>query len=241
MIEFRDVYVKYKDTGIEALHGINLTIKDGEFVCVYGAPSSGKTTIRNLIYREIRPSQGRVLIDGFCISNMSRSLVPMLRRHLGLIIDDFMLLENKSVRDNLMLAAEATGGSKGRLDIKALSLLMDINPSIKMSNCVSWLSGCDTKEVEITKALINDPSIIVADEPTCHLGPYSSERIRNTLHRISRRGISVLFLTADEWEVDNRYDHVIKLENGYIVEDTIFTFYSLVQDSSAYSSSGYHL
>ena len=221
MIEFRDVYVKYKDTGIEALHGINLTIKDGEFVCVYGAPSSGKTTIRNLIYREIRPSQGKVLIDDFCISNMSSSLVPMLRRHLGLINDDFMLLGDKSVRDNIAFVAESIGCSEDGLGMKAKSLLMDINPRIKLSNCVSWLSLCDMKEVEIAKALINDPSIIIADEPTYNLDPYNYERIRNTLYRISRRGITVLFLTAHEWEVDNNFDRVIRLENGCIVEDTI--------------------
>lgn len=225
MIRFDNVKKKYP-SGVDALKGVNFTIEDGEFVFIIGKSGSGKSTMMKCITREEKPTEGMVEIDGFNISNMSSALVPVLRRQLGMIYQDFRLIESKTVAENIAFAGEIVGIQKKRL-AQTVNLMLSVVGLKGKENCFPQeLSGGEQQRVAIARAMVNNPQIIVADEPTGNLDPETSENIMALLQEINNNGTTVIVCTHDSNLVDRMKKRVIEIEEGYLIRD---------QKDSAYS------
>ena len=218
MIEFKDVHKTYK-TGVDALRGINFEIGDGEFVFIIGKSGSGKSTLMKCITCEERPTQGEVLIDGFDISNMSRALVPVLRRQIGMIYQDFRLIETKTVFENIAFAGEIIGIPKKSLAQTVQLVLNIVGLKDKADAYPQELSGGEQQRVAIARAMVNNPQLIVADEPTGNLDPETSENIMAILQEINRSGSTVVVCTHDSNLVDRMKKRVIEIDSGLIARD----------------------
>ncbi|MBO7453693.1 MAG: cell division ATP-binding protein FtsE [Clostridiales bacterium] len=225
MIRFDRVKKTYK-SGVDALKGISFEIDDGEFVFVIGKSGSGKSTLMKCITREERPSEGKVYIDNFDISNMSRALVPVLRRQLGMVFQDFRLIPTKTVAENVAFAGEIIGVKKASLD-STVNLVLNIVGLKNKANCYpEELSGGEQQRVAIARAMLSNPKIIVADEPTGNLDPETSENIMALLLEINRSGTTVLVCTHDSNLVNKMKKRVIEIEQGYIVRDDEYGDYT---------------
>ena len=225
MIRFEGVKKTYK-SGVDALKGISFEILDGEFVFVIGKSGSGKSTLMKCITREERPSEGKVFIDNFDVSNMSRALVPVLRRQLGMVFQDFRLIPTKTVAENVAFAGEIIGIKKANLDT-TVNLVLNIVGIKNKANCYpEELSGGEQQRVAIARAMLNNPRIIVADEPTGNLDPETSENIMALLLEINRGGTTVVICTHDSNLVNKMKKRVIEIEQGYIVRDDEYGDYS---------------
>ena len=205
--------------GVEALKGISFKINDGDFVFIIGASGSGKSTILKLITREVKPSAGAVYVDRFCISSMPKGLIPVLRRHIGIVFQDFRLIESKTVFSNIAFAGEIVG-----LPHKQLLRMVDIVLSIvgihdKAQAFPHELSGGEQQRVAIARAMVNEPNLIIADEPTGNLDPDTSEAIMALLEEINRNGTTVIVCTHDSNLVDRMKRRVIEMSDGEIVRD----------------------
>ena len=212
MIDFIDVEKTYA-SGVEALKGINLTIEDGEFVFVIGKSGSGKSTLLKCITCEERPTSGKVTIDNFDISHMSRALVPYLRRKIGMIYQDFRLIETKTVAENVAFAGEIIGVPKQSL-MNTVQICLSVVGLKDKADCYPQeLSGGEQQRVAIARAMVNNPSLIVADEPTGNLDPETSEAIMAMLLEINRNGgTTVIICTHDSTMVDRMKQRVIEIE-----------------------------
>ena len=219
MIDFIDVEKTYA-SGVEALRGINLTIEDGEFVFVIGKSGSGKSTLLKCITCEERPTSGKVTIDNFDISHMSRALVPYLRRKIGMIYQDFRLIETKTVAENVAFAGEIIGVPKQSL-MNTVQICLSVVGLKDKADCYPQeLSGGEQQRVAIARAMVNNPSLIVADEPTGNLDPETSEAIMAMLLEINRNGgTTVIICTHDSTMVDRMKQRVIEIEEGLILRD----------------------
>ncbi len=219
MIDFIDVEKTYR-SGVEALKGVSFTIEDGEFVFVIGKSGSGKSTLLKCITCEERPTSGRVTIDNFDISHMSRALVPVLRRRIGMIYQDFRLIETKTVAENVAFAGEIIGVPKQDLMNTVLICLSVVGLKDKADCYPQELSGGEQQRVAIARAMVNNPSLIVADEPTGNLDPETSEAIMAMLLEINRNGgTTVIICTHDSAMVDRMKQRVIEIEDGLISRD----------------------
>ena len=200
MIRLIDVVKEYPN-GTHALNGLSLEIKDGEFVFMVGPSGSGKSTVIKILIGEIEPSEGRVMVNGFSLRNIREWQIPHLRRTIGIIFQDFRLIEHKSVYDNMVFAMRAVGlGNKAR-------------------RLPSELSGGEQQRVAIARALLNNPSTIIADEPTGNLDPARSLEIMSLLEQINALGTTVLVVTHEK-DLVNRFDkRVVMLERGRVVGD----------------------
>lgn len=219
MIKFKDVHKTYKNTGVNALKGVSFLIDDGEFVFIIGKSGSGKSTIMKCINCEERPSEGAVFIDGFDISNMPRALVPTLRRQIGMIFQDFRLIESKTVYENIAFAGEIIGISKSELRQKVQVCLNTVGLKEKVDAYPQELSGGEQQRVAIARAMISNPKMIVADEPTGNLDPETSENIMGLLLDINRSGTTVIVCTHDANLVNKMKMRVIEIEGGLVVRD----------------------
>lgn len=219
MIRFEGVKKTYDKSGVEALKGISFLIEDGEFVFVIGKSGSGKSTLMKCITREERPTEGKVLIDDFDISNMSRALVPVLRRQLGMVYQDFRLIETKTVAENVAFAGEIIGIPKKELKTTVDVILNVVGIKDKADCMPQELSGGEQQRVAIARAMLNSPKIVVADEPTGNLDPETSESIMALLLEINKSGATVVVCTHDSNLVDKMKQRVIEIEQGYIVRD----------------------
>ncbi len=219
MIDFIDVEKTYA-SGVEALKGINLTIEDGEFVFVIGKSGSGKSTLLKCITCEERPTSGKVTIDNFDISHMSRALVPYLRRKIGMIYQDFRLIETKTVAENVAFAGEIIGVPKQSL-MNTVQICLSVVGLKDKADCLPQeLSGGEQQRVAIARAMVNNPSLIVADEPTGNLDPETSEAIMAMLLEINRNGgTTVIICTHDSTMVDRMKQRVIEIDDGLILRD----------------------
>ena len=219
MIDFIDVEKTYA-SGVEALKGINLTIEDGEFVFVIGKSGSGKSTLLKCITCEERPTSGKVTIDNFDISHMSRALVPYLRRKIGMIYQDFRLIETKTVAENVAFAGEIIGVPKQSL-MNTVQICLSVVGLKDKADCYPQeLSGGEQQRVAIARAMVNNPSLIVADEPTGNLDPETSEAIMAMLLEINRNGgTTVIICTHDSTMVDRMKQRVIEIDDGLILRD----------------------
>ncbi|MBO4450773.1 MAG: cell division ATP-binding protein FtsE [Clostridiales bacterium] len=239
MIDFINVEKTYK-SGVDALRGVSFTIEDGEFVFVIGKSGSGKSTLLKCITCEEKPTSGKVTIDNFDISHMPRALIPVLRRKIGMIYQDFRLIESKTVAENVAFAGEIIGVPKKSLDNTVMFCLSSVGLREKANAYPQELSGGEQQRVAIARALVNNPSLIVADEPTGNLDPETSEAIMAMLLEINRNGTSgnkttVIICTHDKTMVDRMKKRVLEIENGKLVRDEKESGYGdrLTADSNA--------
>ena len=225
MIRFHNVKKTYK-SGVEALKGVDFTVRSGEFVFVIGKSGSGKSTLLKCITCEEDPTEGKVTIDNFDISHMSRALVPVLRRQIGMIYQDFRLIDTKTVAENIAFAGEIVGIPKKSLARSVQIMLKVVGLEDKADAYPQELSGGEQQRVAIARAMMNTPKIIVADEPTGNLDPETSENIMAMLLEINRSGTTVIVCTHDSNLVDRMQQRVIEIEDGLIVRDENESGYS---------------
>ena len=220
MIRLRDVEKEYEN-GTHALHGVSLTIEDGEFIFLVGPSGSGKSTIIKLLTGEIVPSNGRVSVNGFNLSNISERQIPLLRRSIGVIFQDFRLIEKKTVYENLSFAMRAVGASPRTIRSRIPYVLELVGLENKADQYPPELSGGEQQRVAIARALVNNPNTIIADEPTGNLDPARSLEIMRLLNRINELGTTVVIVTHERDLVNRFHKRVVLLEGGYITGDGV--------------------
>ncbi len=221
MIRFEKVTKKYEAYAADthaALNELDLHIKKGEFVFIVGRSGAGKSTLTKLITRELAPTTGNVYIDGICINKLKKKEIPYLRRKIGMVFQDFRLLD-KSVYDNVAFALEITGATKRQIRRKVPDALSRVGLSSKAKNYPNELSGGEQQRVAIARAIVNNPGLIIADEPTGNLDPANSADIIEMLLDINRSGTTVLVVTHDRELVDRVKKRVILIENGEVLSD----------------------
>ena len=217
MIRMTNVEKTYEN-GTHALNGISFEIQDGEFVFLVGPSGSGKSTIIKLLTGELVPSRGRVMINGFSMSNITRRQIPLMRRTVGVIFQDFRLIGNKTVYDNLSLAMRAVGASAREIKSRIPYVLGLVGLDGKGRRFPDELSGGEQQRVAIARALVNNPSTIVADEPTGNLDPARSLEIMTLLERINALGTTVIVVTHEMAFARDVADRLIFMDGGVIVE-----------------------
>ena len=223
MIRLKDV-VKTYENGTDALQGISFDIEDGEFVFLVGPSGSGKSTIIKILTGEVIPTSGRVMINGFNMNMISERQIPLMRRTIGVIFQDFRLIANKTVQDNLSLAMHAVGASRKEIQSRIPYVLELVGLEGKGPRYPDELSGGEQQRVAIARALVNNPSTIVADEPTGNLDPARSLEIMTLLERINALGTTGVVVTHEKGLV-NRFDkRVVMIEDGVVVGDGMGTY-----------------
>ena len=215
MIRLTNVEKTY-DNGTHALNGISFEIQDGEFVFLVGPSGSGKSTIIKLLTGELVPSRGRVMINGFSMSNITQRQIPLMRRTIGVIFQDFRLIGNKTVYDNLSLAMRAVGASAREIKTRSPDVLGLVGLDGKGRRFPDELSGGEQQRVAIARALVNNPSTIVADEPTGNLDPARSLEIMTLLERINALGTTVVVVTHEKSLVNHFDKRVIMIDHGVV-------------------------
>ena len=220
MIRLTNVEKTY-DNGTHALNGISFEIQDGEFVFLVGPSGSGKSTIIKLLTGELVPSRGRVMINGFSMSNITQRQIPLMRRTIGVIFQDFRLIGNKTVYDNLSLAMRAVGASAREIKTRIPYVLGLVGLDGKGRRFPDELSGGEQQRVAIARALVNNPSTIIADEPTGNLDPERSMEIMTLLVKINQLGTTVLVVTHEKDLVNKFGKRVITIDQGRIVNDSV--------------------
>lgn len=218
MIRMTNVEKTYEN-GTHALNGISFEIQDGEFVFLVGPSGSGKSTIIKLLTGELVPSRGRVMINGFSMSNITRRQIPLMRRTVGVIFQDFRLIGNKTVYDNLSLAMRAVGASAREIKSRIPYVLGLVGLDGKGRRFPDELSGGEQQRVAIARALVNNPSTIVADEPTGNLDPARSLEIMTLLERINALGTTVIVVTHERGLVNHFNKRIILLNEGRVIGD----------------------
>ncbi len=219
MIRFEEVSKQYKSSNRPALTDINLDVEQGEFVFLVGSSGSGKSSLLRLLLKEEVPTAGTVSIDGLNIGKLSNRKVPALRRTLGIVFQDFRLLPSKSVFDNVAFGMEVIG--KGRKEIleRVPEVIDLVGLEGKEDRLPSQLSGGEQQRVALARAFINQPKILLADEPTGNLDPSTSVGIMKLLDRINRTGTTILMATHDVAIVDQMRKRIVQLEHGTIIRD----------------------
>jgi cell division transport system ATP-binding protein len=218
MIEFRNVSKVYEDN-TAALRNINLTIKKGEFVFLVGPSGSGKTTFIKLLIKEINVTTGNIFIAGRNICNLKVSRIPQLRRNIGYIFQDFKLLPNKTVFENIAFALEVIGKPGYVIKVQVPQVLKLVGLFSKMNSFPHQLSGGEQQRVSIARAFVNRPPILLADEPTGNIDPVTSDGIMKLLSRINLIGTTVAMATHDRSIVNSMRRRVVELEEGEIIRD----------------------
>ena len=218
MIRLIDVKKVY-DNGTEALKGISFSIEDGEFAFLVGPSGSGKSTIIKLLTGEVVPTSGRVMVNGFSMSRIADRQLPYMRRTIGVIFQDFRLIANKTVRDNLALAMRAVGASPRELKNRIPYVLELVGLADKENCYPDQLSGGEQQRVAIARALVNNPSTVVADEPTGNLDPARSLEIMTLLERINALGTTVIVVTHERGLVNHFNKRIILLNDGLVIGD----------------------
>jgi cell division transport system ATP-binding protein len=220
MIRLSDVVKEY-ESGTTALKGISLRIEDGEFVFLVGPSGSGKSTIIKLLTGEIVPTSGQIAVNGFSLTNIAERQIPLLRRSIGVIFQDFRLIEKKTVYENLSFAMRAVGSSPREAKKRIPYVLKLVGLDGKANQFPNQLSGGEQQRVAIARALVNNPYTIIADEPTGNLDPARSLEIMMLLERINQLGTTVLVVTHEKDLVNKFQKRVITLERGIVVSDGI--------------------
>lgn len=218
MIRLKDVEMEYPN-GTRAIRGISAAIEDGEFVFLVGPSGSGKSTIIKMLTGEEVPTAGRIMINGFSVSNIAERQVPMMRRTLGVIFQDFRLIEKKTVYENLEFVMRAVGMPKKEIKQRITYVLQLVGLEKKAENFPSELSGGEQQRVAIARALINRPAILLADEPTGNLDPHNAMEIMGLLEEINRQGTTVVVVTHSSEIVNMMRKRVITIQRGIVVGD----------------------
>lgn len=224
MIELSNV-VKTYDPGVKALNGISLKIDDGEFVFLVGPSGSGKSTIIKLLTAELEPTAGSVLVNGFVLEKIRPRAIPYLRRTLGVIFQDFRLIENKTVYDNVAFAMRVIGAGEGAIKRRVPYVLDLVGLENKGRRLPHELSGGEQQRVAIARALVNNPSVIIADEPTGNLDPSRSLEIMMLLEQINALGTTVMVVTHEKELVNRFTKRVVAIDEGKIISDGMDGYY----------------
>ncbi len=218
IIEFRGVSKTYP-SGTHALEDINITIQNGEFVFVVGSSGAGKSTFMKLIMREEKANTGLIRVNGFQLTSMRRKQVPMLRRTMGIVFQDFRLIPNMNVFQNVAFAMHVVGASSRDIRREVSKALSKVGLGNKARSMPAELSGGEQQRVGLARALVNSPDLIIADEPTGNVDPNMSYEIVSLLTEINQRGTTVLMVTHDHNLVRDFRHRVIMLDSGKIVAD----------------------
>ena len=228
MIRLKDIYKEYEN-GTKALKGVSLQIDDGDFVFLVGPSGSGKSTIIKLITGEIQATDGRLMVNGFNMNDITEKQIPLMRRTLGVVFQDFRLIEKKTVSENLEVAMRAVGATTREIQRRIPYVLGLVGLSGKAKQYPTQLSGGEQQRVAIARALANNPSVIIADEPTGNLDPARSLEIMSLLEKINNMGTTILVVTHER-ELVNRFDkRVIAIESGRIISDGSGEYYDNVR------------
>ena len=218
MIEYRNVSKTY-DTGTEAVKNANLTINKGEFVFIVGKSGSGKSTMVKMLMKEEDPTDGSIYIDGFNISDMKKSKIPYLRRSMGFIFQDFRLLPDRNVYENVAYAMRIVQATPRQIRRQVPMVLSLVGLSDKAKMFPDQLSGGEQQRVAVARAIVNNPTLLLADEPTGNLDPETAEDIMNLLSEINLRGTTVIIATHAEDLVNKMQKRVVAIEKGVIYRD----------------------
>ena len=218
MIVFEGV-TKVYEPNVVALRDVSFMIEKGEFVFVVGASGSGKSTIVRLLLKELEPTDGRIVVGGRDLTRLKRSKVPLLRRNVACVFQDFKLLPQRTAFDNVAYALKVQGESRGEIRQKVPEVLSLVGLGDKMNSCPGELSGGEQQRVSIARAVVNHPPLLVCDEPTGNLDPDTSVGIMQLLYRINRAGTTVLMVTHDREMVDKMRKRVIALDSGRLARD----------------------
>jgi cell division transport system ATP-binding protein len=217
MIEFRGVSKLY--AGDVGLDQATFAVDKGEFVFVVGSTGSGKSTVMRLLIKELDPTSGIIRVAGHHLDEVTRKRVPYFRRNIGVVFQDFKLLPNRTVYDNVAYALQVTGHSRKEMRAKVPDILRLTGLSTKLHNYPDQLSGGEQQRVSIARAFVNHPPLLLADEPTGNLDPETSIDIMRLLYRINRTGTTVMVATHDQAMVDRMRRRVLELSRGRVVRD----------------------
>ncbi len=219
MIRLTNVSKVY-ETGNKALRGVTLTIKDGEFVFIVGRSGSGKTTLLKLLLKEMEPSSGRIVVNDVELGRMKRRHIPRYRRSLGVVFQDFRLLKDRTVFENVAFAQRVIGEPNRAIKESVPRMLGLVGLSSKYKVYPRQLSGGEQQRVAIARALINRPEVLLADEPTGNLDAFHAGEIMKLLEEINRQGTTVIVVTHSQDMVDAMKKRVITMDRGRVVDDT---------------------
>ncbi|MDZ7291301.1 MAG: cell division ATP-binding protein FtsE [candidate division KSB1 bacterium] len=215
IVRLTNIRVRYRD--VEALKSVNLTVRPGEFVFLVGPSGAGKSTVLRLIYMAERPTEGQVVVGRFNSGTIKPREIPYLRRQLGIIFQDFKLLDDRNVYDNVAFALQVTGAKRREIKRKVLRALANVGLSHKRYKMPHELSGGEQQRVAIARALVNEPFILLADEPTGNLDPVTTQGILDLLEKINARGTAVLMATHNYALFESRHSsrmRIVYIENG---------------------------
>ncbi|MDR1116891.1 MAG: cell division ATP-binding protein FtsE [Oscillospiraceae bacterium] len=226
MVRFANIYKSY-DNGTKALKGIDIRIDDGEFVFLVGPSGSGKSTVVKLITAEEQLTDGKLLVNGFNLLNIRESQIPKLRRTLGVVFQDFRLIDNKNVYENVAFAMRVIGASPKKIAERVPVILELVGLAHKAKSRPGELSGGEKQRVSIARALINNPRVIIADEPTGNLDPLRSQEIMQLLEKINQLGTTIIAVTHERDIVNSFEKRVIALDGGKIVSDRTGGYYQV--------------
>ena len=219
MILFDDVYKNYPN-GTNALNGVSFKIDDGEFVFIIGHSGAGKSTLIKLLLREEKHTSGKIIVNNFKLNKMKNNKIPHLRRSMGVVFQDFRLIENMTVYENVAFAMRVIGCSNKVIRRRVPYVLGVVGLGHKSKNYPNELSGGEQQRVALARALANNPKTIIADEPTGNVDPALAREIMELLIEINKMGTTVMVITHDKNLVDDFSKRVIALKSGQIISDT---------------------
>jgi cell division transport system ATP-binding protein len=220
MIEMLDVYKKYPN-GVLAVNGISIKIKQGEFVYVVGPSGAGKSTFIKMMYREEKPTKGVIMINGINLSKLKEKKVPLLRRNIGVVFQDFKLLPKLSVYENVAFALEVIEENPRHIKKRVMDVLDLVKLKHKARFLPDELSGGEQQRVSIARSIVNAPGVMIADEPTGNLDPETSWEIMKIFEEINNRGTTIVMATHNREIVNTIKKRVIAVENGKIARDEV--------------------
>lgn len=219
MISFENVSKQYRNAAQPALMDINLSIEQGEFVFLVGSSGSGKSSLLRLMLREEMPTEGKVFVNGVDVAALHNRKVPAFRQTMGIVFQDFRLLPNKTVFENIAFGMEVIGKSRAEIKAAVPDVIDLVGLDGKEDRLPSELSGGEQQRVALARAFVNHPKLLLCDEPTGNLDPSTSVGIMKLLDRINRSGTTVVMATHDVAIVDQMRKRIVQLEHGHIVRD----------------------
>lgn len=219
MIEFKNVSKTYEDTGVRALDDVSFVIEKGEFVFLVGPSGAGKSTLTKLIIKEETVNSGEIVVNGMNLGDLPKNKIPYLRRNIGMVFQDFRLLPNKTVYENVAFAMQVIGASRSEIRRNVPNVLSLVGLAHKARMKPGQLSGGEQQRVSLARALVNKPPVIIADEPTGNLDPDTACEIMQLLTDINKRGTTMIVATHAKNFVDEMHMRVMAIENGKLVRD----------------------
>ncbi len=228
MIELKNISKTYRKTGVCALKDFNLTIEKGEFVFLIGATGAGKSSLMKLLLREEKPDEGQVFINGVDIVKLRGRQIPKFRRGIGVVFQDFRILPDRTVYENVAFAMQVVGAKTKTIKKIVPQVLSLVGLEDKANVKPDQLSGGEQQRVSMARALVNNPPLLIADEPTGNLDPETSEEIMDLLERINRLGTTVIVVTHAKELVNRMQKRVVTLEKGKLIRDAKQGGYQLV-------------